>query len=108
MVLVLKASLHISYFEQNVIPRVAALLDVQPISDISGISDTETFIRPIYAGNAITTVKSLDSVKVLSVRGTAFEKAAIDGSAPIEDGNVCTVCYRLLVVTGQKKIYRCC
>jgi electron transfer flavoprotein alpha subunit len=60
---------------KNVAPRVAALLDVMQISDVIGVEGPDTFVRPIYAGNAIATVKSSDSKKVLTVRGTAFEKA---------------------------------
>lgn len=64
---------------KNVLPRLAAKLDVSAISDIIGIKDSETFIRTIYAGNAIQTLKSKDSVKIISVRGTAFEAAATEG-----------------------------
>jgi electron transfer flavoprotein alpha subunit len=66
---------------KNVAPRVAALLDVMQISDVVGIEGEDTFQRPIYAGNAIATVKSSDSKKVLTVRGTAFEKAAAEGGS---------------------------
>ena len=66
---------------KNVAPRVAALLDVMQISDIISVEDDSTFTRPIYAGNAIATVKSKDSKKVISVRGTAFEKAAAEGGS---------------------------
>ena len=71
---------------KNVMPRVAALLDVQPISDISGVVDADTFIRPIYAGNAMATVKSSDTKKVLTVRAASFDPVAAEGgSAVIED-----------------------
>jgi len=66
---------------KNVAPRVAALLDVMQLSDILSVEGADTFTRPIYAGNAIATVKSKDSKKVITVRGTAFEKAARDGGS---------------------------
>jgi len=66
---------------KNVMPRVAALLDVQQISDITAVIDADTFKRPIYAGNAIATVKSSDTIKVITVRTTAFEAANADGGA---------------------------
>jgi electron transfer flavoprotein alpha subunit len=67
-------------------PRVAALLDVAQISDISGVVSEDTFERPIYAGNAIATVQSGDSIKVLTVRGTAFDPVSAEGgSATIEN-----------------------
>jgi len=69
---------------KNVMPRVAALLDVAQISDVTGIEDADTFVRPIYAGNALATVKSKDAVKVVTVRTTAFEPAAEGGAAAIE------------------------
>ncbi|WP_317930330.1 FAD-binding protein [Halioxenophilus sp. WMMB6] len=70
---------------KNFIPRAAALLDVQAISDIIGVDSPDTFKRPIYAGNVIATVKSEDSIKVITVRGTAFDPvAATGGSASIE------------------------
>ena len=69
---------------KNVLPRVAALLDVMVISDISGVVDADTFERPIYAGNAIQTVKSLDATKVVSVRTSTFDAAAEGGSASVE------------------------
>jgi len=70
---------------KNVAPRVAALLDVMQISDILSVEGEDTFTRPIYAGNAIATVKSIDAKKVITVRGTAFEKASAEGgSATVE------------------------
>ena len=68
---------------KNVLPRVAALLDVMVISDVSGVVDGETFERPIYAGNAIQTVKSGDAKKVVSIRTSTFEPAATGGNAPV-------------------------
>jgi len=64
---------------KNVAPRVAALLDVMQISDILSVEGDDTFTRPIYAGNAIATVRSSDAKKVITVRGTAFDKAAKEG-----------------------------
>ena len=66
---------------KNVAPRVAALLDVMQISDILSVESDDTFTRPIYAGNAIATVRSKDAKKVITVRGTAFEKAAANGGS---------------------------
>src|SRR6185312_14086977 len=66
-------------FGKNVMPRVAALLDVAQISDISGVQSPDTFVRPIYAGNALVTVQSSDKIKVITVRGTAFPAAAAEG-----------------------------
>jgi electron transfer flavoprotein alpha subunit len=71
---------------KNLMPRVAALLDVAMLSDISGIENENTFVRPIYAGNAMATVESSDAIKVITVRGTAFDAAADEGgSASIEN-----------------------
>ncbi len=70
---------------KNILPRAAALMDVQAISEISAVVSPDTFKRPIYAGNVIATVQSSDAIKVLTVRGTAFDAAAADGgSATIE------------------------
>ena len=72
---------------KNVMPRVAALMDVQQISDIIEIVDADTFVRTIYAGNALATIRSSEPVKVITVRGTAFEVAETNsGPATIQDG----------------------
>jgi len=72
-------------FGKNLMPRVAALLDVAQISDIVSVESPDTFVRPIYAGNALATVQSKDTIKIVTVRGTAFPAvAASGGSAPIE------------------------
>lgn len=73
-----------STFGKNVAPRIAAALDVAQISDIVAIESPDTYVRPIYAGNAMATVRSTDPVKVVTVRTTAFEAAATGGSAPVE------------------------
>ncbi len=69
---------------KNFMPRVAALLDVQQISDISSVVSADTFVRPTYAGNVMTTVQSSDAIKVITVRATAFDPAAETGAAPVE------------------------
>ncbi len=68
---------------KNIAPRVAALLDVMQISDILSVESEDTFTRPIYAGNAIATVQSKDAKKVITVRGTAFDKAATEGGSGV-------------------------
>jgi electron transfer flavoprotein alpha subunit len=68
---------------KNFMPRVAALLDVAQISDIIDVESSDTFVRPIYAGNAIATVQSLDNKKVITVRTTGFDAVATDGNAEI-------------------------
>ncbi|MGR3724499.1 FAD-binding protein [Abyssibius alkaniclasticus] len=69
---------------KNVLPRVAALLDVMVISDVTGIVDADTFERPIYAGNAIQTVKSTDAKKVMSIRTAGFDAAGEGGAASVD------------------------
>jgi len=80
-----------STFGKNFLPRVAALLDVQQVSEISAVVDTETFIRPIYAGNAMATVKSADPIKVITVRTTTFDPAPAEGGSgavePVDAGS---------------------
>ena len=70
---------------KNTLPRVAALLDVAQVSDIIRVESADTFVRPIYAGNAIATVQALDAIKVITVRTTGFDAAAAEGgSAAVE------------------------
>ncbi len=69
---------------KNTMPRVAALLDVAQISEIVGVESADTFVRPIYAGNALATVKSSDAVKVITVRTTSFAAVAEGGAAAVE------------------------
>ncbi len=71
-------------YGKNILPRVAALLDVAQISDIVGVESPDTFVRPIYDGNAFATVQSGDAVKVVTVRSTGFDAAAEGGAAPVE------------------------
>jgi electron transfer flavoprotein alpha subunit len=66
---------------KNVMPRVAALLDVQPISDIAAVEDADTFVRPIYAGSGLATVRSSDSKKIITVRAASFDPVAADGGS---------------------------
>jgi electron transfer flavoprotein alpha subunit len=69
---------------KNVMPRAAALLDVQQISDICAVEGPDTFVRPIYAGNALATVKSKDAIKIITVRTTAFDAVGDGNTAPVE------------------------
>ncbi len=73
-------------YGKNILPRAAALLDMQQISEISAVVDADTFARPVYAGNAIATVKSSDKIKFITVRGTTFDPvSATGGSASVEE-----------------------
>ena len=69
---------------KNILPRVAALLDVMVMSDVTAVIDADTFERPVYAGNAVQTVKSTDVTKVMTVRTSTFEAAGMGNSAPVE------------------------
>ncbi|WP_215765975.1 electron transfer flavoprotein subunit alpha/FixB family protein [Gluconobacter cerinus] len=75
-------------FSKNVLPRVAALLDVMILSDVTAVKDAETFDRPVYAGNAIQTVQSSDPVKVFTIRTAAFSAVGEGGSASVESVSV--------------------
>jgi electron transfer flavoprotein alpha subunit len=88
-------------FGKNVAPRVAALLDVAQISEITAIESPDTFVRPIYAGSAFATVQSKDPIKVVTVRATAFDAAATSGSAPVESVSAAADT-GLAKVTGQE------
>ncbi|QFT64491.1 electron transfer flavoprotein alpha subunit [Roseivivax halotolerans] len=70
---------------KNILPRVAALLDVMVLTDVTGVVDADTFERPIYAGNAVQTVKSKDAKKVLTIRTSTFDAAGEQSAAPVED-----------------------
>lgn len=73
---------------KSFLPRLAALLDVQPLSDITKVLSADSFVRPIYAGNALATVKTNDPVVLASVRGSAFAPAELSGSASVEEQDV--------------------
>jgi electron transfer flavoprotein alpha subunit len=88
-------------FGKGVLPRVAALLDVAQISEITGVESADTFVRPIYAGNAFATVQSKDPIKVITVRATAFDAApASGGNAAVETVSAAPDT-GLAAVTGQ-------
>ncbi|MCP4995940.1 MAG: electron transfer flavoprotein subunit alpha/FixB family protein [Gammaproteobacteria bacterium] len=72
-------------FGKNLMPRIAALLDVAQISDVIAIESDDTFVHPIYAGNALETVQSGDSIKLLTIRGTAFDSAVTEGGSAAVD-----------------------
>jgi electron transfer flavoprotein alpha subunit len=73
-----------STYSKNILPRVGALLDVQPISDVCEIKSNNTFVRPLYAGNIMATVESSDETIIMTVRATAFEHSGDGGSAEVE------------------------
>lgn len=96
-----------SGFGKNVLPRAAALLDVEPISDVCRVVSADTFVRPIYAGNALATVRSSDSLKMLSIRSTSFAAVGDDGTASVEsvaampDAGLSTVLRREIAPAGR-------
>ncbi|HEY8243941.1 MAG TPA: FAD-binding protein [Casimicrobiaceae bacterium] len=87
---------------KNVMPRVAAKLDVAQVSEITGIESPDTFVRPIYAGNAFATVQATDRIKVLTVRTTAFDAEGEGGAAPVESIAAAPAAARGATVTGQE------
>ena len=98
-------------FGKNFLPRAAAILDVSSISDITEIKDADTFVRPIYAGNAIATVKSNDNVKLISVRMTAFDDAASEGGnasvealSPVDDPGISSFAGQDLTVSERPEL----
>ena len=97
-------------FGKNLLPRVAALLDVAQISEITGVEAADTFVRPIYAGNALATVKSADPVKVITVRTTAFDavvggnNAAIETVAAAADTAQTTLTHRELTQSARPEL----
>jgi electron transfer flavoprotein alpha subunit len=98
-------------FGKNLMPRVAALLDVSQISEVIEVVDEETFKRPIYAGNAIATVQSMDPIKVMTIRGTAFEAAApggevapVSGIAPVSSGTLSRLVSRELTQSDRPEL----
>ena len=89
-------------FGKNLLPRVSALLDVAQISDIVSIESADTFVRPIYAGNAMATVQSSDSIKLITVRGTAFDAAAMEGGSGAVENRDAGAAYDQSSFVGQE------
>jgi len=87
---------------KNTAPRVAALLDVAQLSDVVAVEATDTFVRPIYAGNAFATVKSSDAIKVLTVRATGFDAVAATGGTATVENVAAPADNGLSKVTGQE------
>jgi electron transfer flavoprotein alpha subunit len=90
-----------STFGKSLLPRVAARLDVQQISDISDVESADTFVRPIYAGNALATVQSIDSVKLITIRTTAFDAASTEGGGAAIEKIEAVACPALAEFLGQ-------
>ena len=91
-----------STFGKSLLPRVAARLDVQQISDISDIESSDTFVRPIYAGNALATVQSTDAVKLITIRTTAFDAAPTEGGDAAIEKIEAVPCPALAEFLGQE------
>src|SRR5499427_8796278 len=98
-------------FGKNFMPRVAALLDVAQVSDISAVKSADTFVRPIYAGNALATVQSKDPIKVVTVRSTGFEavpatggNAAVAAAAPAPDSGLSSLVGRELTKSERPEL----
>lgn len=91
-------------YGRNVLPRLAVSLDVAPISEVTGVIDEHTFERPMYAGNAIAQVRSKDSVKVFTVRSTAFEKVGEGGSGGVEAAPTLTPPPSAATFTSQQEV----
>jgi len=89
-------------FGKNVLPRVAAMLDVAQISEIVAVEGADTFVRPIYAGSALATVRSADPVKVITVRATGFDAAAAEGGSAAVESAAAAADTELTKVTGQE------
>ena len=90
-----------STFGKSLLPRVAARLDVQQISDISDIESSDTFVRPIYAGNALATVQSIDPVKLITIRTTAFDACPTEGGDAAIEKIEAVACPALAEFLGQ-------
>ena len=91
-----------STFGKNLLPRVAALLDATQISEIIAVESADTFVRPIYAGNALATVKSSDAVKVITVRSTGFDAATAEGGTAAVETIPATAVVGLSAFVGQE------
>ena len=89
-------------FGKNVMPRVAAILDVAQVSDIVAVESPDTFVRPIYAGSALATVRSADSIKVITVRSTGFDAAPAEGGTAAVESAPVAADTGLTKVTGQE------
>ncbi len=89
-------------FGKNFMPRVAARLDVSQVSDVVGVESADTFVRPIYAGNALATVQSSDSVKLITVRSTAFDAASAEGGSAVVESIDASATFGKSAFVGQE------